>query len=685
MAEKRNDLDLGEKPVDETKERAGGKWNEATFLQIVRENVAEAQTYWADNWDRARDDVRFAQMGKQWPAEAVSQRKVDDRPILTFNDLPQFINQVVNDQRMNRPSINVRPGDDIGATQEIETTDGKNKLKTAEVLEGLVRNIESRSQASAHYDTAHQHAVDGGFGWLRVLTEYSSPGSFDLDICIRSIPNRWSVLIDPNAQEPDLSDADWGLIGDEMPRHQFEKLYPEAVVGDLTEYSDYWAGDKRVRVAEYYERYPVRRTLLQLSSGVVAWRDEIEDALDELASSGVNVVRERVVDTYKVRWFKVTANSVLRGPVDIPCSTIPIVPVFGTTVNIDGNLHTFSLIYHAKDPKQADNFWMTAATERVAMAPNTPWLVTDAMIKNHESKWESANRGSPAYLSYNESANGNIPKREAPPMMPAAELQMAAAMTEKVKSTIGMYDAGLGKPSNETSGKAILARQRESDVGSFTFTDNLVRAMERIGRILVEMIPVVYDTERVVRVLNADGTGHHVALNKTVRDERTGKDVVIHDLAVGQYDVVVKTGPAFSTLRAEAAEALMEFMRVAPNTAALIVDKVADAMDWPGAQEIRRRLLYTIPRHMLTPGEIEIIGDDTPDQPPTPDQQAEAARAEATVAQAEATKAMAEAKSAEAQVKMAEIGQGAANNEFMADVRDLIVETITQVLKGAEQ
>jgi len=677
---KKHTLDLSDDLVNEAEyDKQAGY---SGFLQIVRENAAYGLQGWAENFAEARDDVRFFRGGKyQWEQKAYEKRMLSDRPALTFNDLPQYVDQVLGDQRQNRPSIHIAPSDDAGAGIEVGNVAGTSTYKMAEVYEGLIRNIEYSSNAETHYDVAGQHAVEAGFGWLRVLTTYANPKSFDLDIRIKSIANRWSVVMDPDAQEPDYSDANYAFIFDEMPRHQFDKLYPNAAIGNLNERdAKIWGGKTKVSVAEYYERYAVQRELLLLSSGEIVWRDEVKDVLDDLLEKGVTVERQRLVDTFKVRWWKVTANSVLRGPIDIPCSMIPIAPVLGKELNIDGISYYRGMIRNAKDPKRADNFWMTAATERVALSPKAPWVLTAKQIEGHETEWATANQGTPSVLVYNSdpAANG-MPKRQDPATMPAAELQVAAHMTDKVKSTIGMYDASIGAQSNETSGIAITARQRKSDIGAFAFSDNQNRSIAHVGRILVEMIPAIYDTARTVRIRHVNGKGDWIKINTVVRDDKTGKDVVIHDMALGSYDVTVKAGPSYTTQRAEASAALLEFVRVVPGVAPIIVDKIADVMDWPDADEITKRLRYTIPGHMLTEEEREGMEEQPPEEP-TPEQAVAAKQAEADMANAEAETTMAQAKSEEAQAKIAEIQARGVENAFMADVAKLIEETLTQVI-----
>lgn len=666
-----NEVDLPEKFDDAKKHQ---------FLQMVRENATYGIEAWKDVYAEAEYDLLFLKGGKnQWPDKERQERERENRLMLTFNDLGQYVDQVANDGRQNRPSINVIPGDGPGATSTFESVKGK-PYDIAEVYDGLIRNIEGQSQADSHYDTASQHAIEAGFGWLRVVTDYASPTSFDLDARIKSVRNRFCVILDPDFQEPDASDAGWGFVFDQMTRSSFDLLYPDAQVGSLQDFGPEWGGKEFVAVAEYFERYAVRRKLLLLSSGETVWHDEVKDVLDELAAKDVIVQRERDVDTYCIRWFKLTANDILRGPVKMPCSTVPIVPVFGKELNINGITDYRGLIRNARDPKRAENYWLTAATERVALAPNAPWVGTPKMFEGRTEMWRKANTGTPAFLVANMDG-GMLPQRQDPATMPAAELQMAATMTDKVKSTIGMYNASVGASGPETSGRALLALQKEGDIGAYTYADNLSRAVRRVGMILTEMIPALYDGNRLVRIKHKDDTSDSVELNKTIVDEQTGETIIVHDLALGSFDVLVKTGPSYSTLRQEAAEALMEFMRVAPSIGAIIVDKVANVMDWPGADEIRKRVLFTIPKHMLTDEEREEVGDVQIE--PTPEQQAEMAKAEATMATAAATKAQAEAKSMEAQAKIAEIQAGAANNPEMDQIRKLIEETVAEVLAGA--
>lgn len=622
------------------------------ILKEARERADKAKTEWQHNFDAAAEDVRFL-AGYQWPEKIRQEREEKDRPCLTLNKMPQYVDQVLGDQRQNRPAIHVHPTEANmgGEDAKLGNITGKKNYSLSEVYESLIRNIEYTSNAEAHYDTAFQHAVEGGFGWLRVLTKYSTDDAFEQDLCIKSIHNRFAVLMDPDAVEPDYCDANWCFIGEMMPRKEYDKRYPDSPLGDLMDTTaddaNWWATEEGVRVAEYFYREPATRELLLLSDGRVVWHDEIKPVIDELADLGVSVKRVRKVKTYSVKWMKITANAILEGPVDWPGRTIPVVPVLGKEITIGDKRHYRGLIRHGKDAQRMHNYWMTATTERVALAPKAPWTGPAEAFEGYEEQWRNANRDNDAYLPYNETPNGDRPRREAPPPMPAAELQVALSFTDELKSTIGLYDASVGAQSNETSGKAILARQQQGDRGTFAYIDNLSRAIRRTGQLLIELIPKIYDSERVIRVQFEDGTGDWLRINQTITDRQSGKDIMVNDVAQGKFDVTVKAGPGYQTQRMQAADSLMQFVQAVPSSANVVVDLIAQNMDWPGAEEIAKRLKKTLPFGILDEEESEELGIQPPQ--PTPEQQADMKKHEATIAKAQADMAGAEADTAGAQ------------------------------------
>uniref|UniRef100_UPI002FD97C0A portal protein n=1 Tax=Arsukibacterium sp. TaxID=1977258 RepID=UPI002FD97C0A len=585
------------------------------------------------------------------------------------------------DQLQNRPAIHVHPVEE-NKVQAVQNLAGNSDYDMAELYQYLIRNIEYTSNAETHYDRAFQHCVEGGFGWLRVLTCYANDHAFDQDIKITSIANRFSVLMDPDGTEPDCSDRNYCFISERMKKKDFDRKYPGKRTGELGdadrgEYS-WWVNEEHIRVAEYFYRVPAKRKLLLLSDQRTVFLDEIEKALPALVEQGITVLREREVQTFKVMWEKITAYDVLEGPKEWPGSTLPITPVLGKEIILSDKTYYRGLIRYAKDAQRMHNFWMTAATERVALAPKAPWTAPAEAIEGYEAEWAAANRENRSVLRYNSLPNGDKPSREQPPSMPSAELQIAMSMTDEMKATIGIYDASMGAQSNETSGRAILARQRQGDRGTFAYIDNLGKAIRRIGQILIEIIPKVYDTERVVRMRFEDETGDYVRINQVVQDPVTMEEIKINDISLGRFDVTIKTGPSYQTQRMEAADSLMQFVQAMPAAGGVIMDLIAKNMDWPGASDIAERLRKILPPGILTPQEQEEAGMDTEPPAPTPAEQAEMVKAEADIAEAQAR--MAEAQQKLAEVEALAVMQGAGSPaEF---VKGLVAEAMAELIQS---
>jgi len=659
------------------------------ILKEARERATFASDSWTENYDEAKDDLEFLS-GEQWDSKEKASRKLEGRPALTLNQLPKFVDQILGDQRQNRPSINIAPTNSQ-ASSKLNSMNGK-QYALAEVYEGLIRNIEYACNAEASYDQAFQHAVESGFGWLRVYTDYSDNDSFDQDIKIKTIRDRFSVLIDPRTQEVDGSDMNWCFITESMSRDEFRKRYPNAQMGELTDDTNWWLSDDSVRVAEYFTREPVTREILLLSDGRTVYMDEIKDVIDELKASGITIQRSRKVKTYKVIWRKITAYDVLEGPKEWVGSTIPVVPVWGKDIILEGQPKYRGLIRNSKDAQKMHNYWMTTVTERVALAPKSPFIGPANAFKGYEQYWNNANRKNFAWLPYNDTASA-APQRQAPSTMPTAEIQMAMSAIDEIKNTIGMYDASLGQASNETSGRAILARQRESDTGTFAFIDNLTRAIRRVGKICIEIIPKIYDAERSIRIRFKDGKGDNIVINQTILDVQTGKEILVHDISVGKYDVVVNTGPSYNTQRMEAAESMMQFVQAMPQAGQIAADLIAQNMDWVGADEIAKRMKKILPPNMLSPEEMQEL-EMQPPQPPQPSPQEQMAmQMEQMKLEAQKIKSDVEMQKAQLDLQMKQLDmqmeqmkagqqlqQSSANNkELSAQVRQLVAEALAEL------
>lgn len=551
-----------------------------------------------DNRETYVADYRFARLDEHWPQDELHRRTRDTRPCLTIPRLPAFINQVINDSRQNRPRIRTKPVDSFADP------------KTAQVIDGLILNIERASNAAVAYDTAIDCAVSGGFGYFRVDVEYSDANGFDKELRINRIANPLQVVGDPYSQAADSSDWNSCFVTSLMTKDEFKKQYKSAEKSNWveTEYiglDQAWMSGDEILLAEWWRREEIDKTIYQMSDKRVLEEKVLMQQADMLAASGITVMGQRKTKGYKVTQYLLTGAEVLKTTEWQGCF-IPIVPVYGEELNIEGKRVFRSLIARAKDAQRRLNYWVSAATEIVALAPKTPYIGTEKAFSLEPSKWNSVNTHSHAYLAV--PTGVEVPQRQ--PLdggQAIGAISQALQASDDIKAALGMFDAALGQKSNETSGKAINARQRESDTGTFHFPDNLTRAMQHGGRIIVDLIPYVYTPGSVIRVIGQDGRTATANIEtqqpgapkpqfSPLEDgvPETGDDgnpiSHIFDFNVGRYDVTVDTGPSYTTQRQESRETLIELMRSAPMLGEIAGDLIIKNFDIPEAEEIAKRI-----------------------------------------------------------------------------------------------
>lgn len=566
------------------------------ILAQARKDFDRVEAHESVNRMDAREDIQFGRLSIQWPEKIKKARELKGRPCLTINKLAPVIRQVVNDARQNRPSINVLP------------KDSKADPETAKVISGLIRNIEQSSNADVAYDTAIDHAVSGGFGYWRIDLDYSYSSSdyesvglelFEQDICIKRVANQFAVYGDPDSSAADSSDWMKAFVIETMTHDAFKAKYPKAKISDFSNASwdicsGKWKTEEDVMVAEYWVRTETTEMVIAVDTGegsepVVMKQDAYKPEMGAIVSKA-----PRPVKCYKVKQYLITGVEVLEEN-EWPGSYIPIVPVYGDEVNFEGSRYFRSLIRDAKDANQMFNYWRTKATEAVALAPLAPFIGRKGSFDSDAAKWATANTEAHAFIEYD---GAEKPQREPYAGVPAGALQEAMNASDDIKAITGIYDASLGAKSNETSGRAIMARQREGDVSTFHFIDNLTRAIRHTGKIIIDLIPKVYSTERMVRILGEDGTPETRVINpseETMAKMQGEAMTRLHDVRVGQYDLAVTAGPSFTTRREEAATQMIELIRAYPDAAPVIGDLLAKNLDWPGATEIAERLERLVP------------------------------------------------------------------------------------------
>lgn len=546
------------------------------ILRLARERYSQGIDGDSENRDRDLEDRKFYK-GDQWNRRDKDLRA--NRPTLTVNRLPQFVKQITGEMRQNKPAIRVLPVDD------------RTDPKLAEVYSAIIRHIESQSDAHRTYAKTGEQAVIGGIGWFRILTDYANDKSFDQEIRIKHIRNPLSVVVDPGAVELTRCDMEWAIVSELLTEEQFRRLYPDANLSgwpsDDESYTG-WRIDNTVRVAEYWFREEYDRDLYLLSDGSTRYGDE---DVDPEAMLALQVVAERKVKAKRVKCIKTNGHEVLER-YDWVGSYIPLIPVIGEEIEAGDEVFRHGLIYHARDAQKSYNFARSAMVEHIAGQPKAPWLATAAMVKNHVAEWQSVNTGNPPVLLYDPDpqAPGQMPQRSQPPTFASAWYQEALTADGDMKATTGIYDASLGKQSNETSGRAIMARDQQGETASYVYVDNLSAAIRHAGMILLEIIPHIYTGERVVRMIGEDGAIEGYERINTMMPDGTP----FNDISVGQFDLEVTTGPAFSTKRQEAAERMMALVQAVPAVGQVGADMIVKALDMPYGDKLADRLAIAL-------------------------------------------------------------------------------------------
>jgi len=572
------------------------KQSDEDILATARHRFNLIETAEQQIRQEARTDLRFVR-GEQWDQRDVDARTAgaSRRPCLVFNKLNGPLNQVANEARTNQPGIEVHPVDDVGDPD------------TAEVIEGMVRHIEYVSKADEVYETTLEQSTAGSFGYFKVVAQYRCQNSFEQELRIERIQDPFSVYVDPFCQSADKSDMRYAFEVKIIPRDDYKEIYGETVVSQMNFYQSTvnpapkWIGTDGVMVAKYWTRDPIEKTLVgvEWSDGKVTglFEEDLPDPLPRnmrLAIGPDGKELRRSTLTYRVKCYTINGIEILdesewRG------KYIPLLYVGGKEMYVEGQRYLFSLVRFARDPQKLYNFYRSGEAETVMLGTKAPWIGAKGIFR--DPRWETANVVPWSYLEYEPLDIAGNPAN--PPMRnqfepPIQALSVGAAQaSDDIKATTNIYDPSLGAQSNETSGIAIQRRQSQSGMANMHFLDNLNRAVRHCGEILVDLIPKIYDTPRVVRILGEDRTQQVVKVNQQYRDEK-GQDHC-YDFSLGDYDVALSVGPSYITQRQEAFDIMTKLASAYPQILQIAGDLVFANGDFPGSDKIAERLKKTLP------------------------------------------------------------------------------------------
>lgn len=575
--------------LESTKERDNGA--DSDLLSSMRKRFEHVVKVDDENRQSYIKNVRISSTNNQWDEE-VKKRRGSNRPALTFNLLNLVVKQLIGDYRQNKMAIKVLP------------SGGQSTEEVADILAGIIRNIEMDSNADQAYTNGLECSARGNIGYWRVMPEYEADDVFNQKLKILPIKNPLTVYCDPQAKLITRADAEYYLITEMISKDEFRRLYPKAeefgwdiVDINADDMSD-WGDDNHIRLCEYFTKERVNARLVAFDNGSVVQIDS-DDEIEALEQIGIKPVKERQAERINVKWRKCTGSNVLEEQV-YKTKYIPIIPCIGEEVNLEGKTLLRSAIYYAIDAQHSYNYERSTAIERSALAAKAPWIVTQKQIEMWRDQWDNANNTPQPYLVHTpDPAMPNGPQRIEPPAPSGADLQNSQAASTDIQRTTGVFNAQVGEQSNIVSGVGLSEQQSQGATSTFIFLDNLRSAIEFTGKVLIDWIPVVYDTERALRTINSEDDIETITVNEKKENPLLGITEVLNDITIGEYDVVCTAGKAFASRRREAVEGLINWAKAFPQQAPLVADQVLENMDVPGGEVMAERIKRSLPPQVV--------------------------------------------------------------------------------------
>lgn len=592
---------------------------DAEIIAEAKARFARCQAWESKARENALADARFAngdsRNGYQWDQQVLTAR--GDRPALTMNKTRVHNRHIINDNLKNQTDIKITPTGD-------EAT-----FEAAEVFSGIIRRIEYVSKAMDAYATAFYHQVESGIGYVRVCTDYTDSKSFQQEILIKRVKDPRCIYLDPDADDFDKADMRFAFWFSRTPRKEFEAKYPDINTNDgptLDFADDVWDSKEEVLEAEYWRRGEKDDTLYELADGSVVRDSELPPG----ARARLEIRRERKIAEPEIEWYQLGGGKIIDRKV-WPGIYIPIVPFIGEEFTIDGQMdrhgHTRALL----DPQKMYNYWSSMAVEQVASQTKSPYLTPVRAIEGFETYWANANTVNHAYLPYNDIDDAGQPiakpERVQPPQMAQAFIQGMQIAKDDMLQVSGQFQAALGQPGNEISGKAIGERQQQSETATANYNENAAKAKRQVGRILLDLIPKIMDVAQVAKILGRDGSESDVQIDPNAtaahqhvlpgpagqppqpitpeqaeqaqNDPQQPDPMVVFNPTVGRYDVQAQVGPSYATQREQAFSAFSDIVSKAPDLVHVAGDLLFKSADFPLADVLAERLKRGVPPQYL--------------------------------------------------------------------------------------
>ncbi len=617
--------------------------------------LTEAQDADQDNREAALEAQWFIEkQDGQWEPEWWDANS--GKPRYTFDMTSPIVDQIAGEIEQADFDIKVRPAG------------GDSSKETAQILDGLIRNIENISNASAIYSHAGRNMVATGIDGWRVVQEYCDGMSYDQDLMIKPIYNfSERVWFDVGSQTRDRSDSKYCFVLQAIPSDEYKERFPkgsgQSVSSGRTKTGYYQKAATIVCGQIYYVKYE-KTEIAMLSDGkIIELTDDTKAVLDELADNGITVSQSRPRKKPVVYSRLFDGSGWLTDEQRTVFSYIPVIPTYGNFKVIEDKTVYRGVVQKLMDPQRVMNYSLSREIEEGALAPRAKYWMTPKQAAGHEEKLRTMNVNSDPVQFYNPDptvAGGAPPQQSGGAQINPGLRTVSESMRQIMGQTAGMFAANMGDNPGLQSGVAIKSLQQKGDNGTIKYFKAMEIAISQTARVMVDAMPRVYDTTQQKRILNADGSFEMQTLNQTVIDGQTGKPVVINDLSKGKYDVTCSAGPSFQSRSQEAVQTILEMAAFDPSVIQSGADILFNNLDSPGmdliAQRKRQQLLAAgvIPPTQMTDEEKAQIAQAQA-QPKAKDPATQIAEAEALKAQAEASMAQTKARIAQTEAEEAAI------------------------------
>ena len=566
--------------------------------QDVIDLLSKCQMADQDNRERVREAHLFLdKRDGQW--EPYWWNSNEDKPRYTFDQVNPIVDQVASEIEQSDYDIRVSPAGG-NATKDIAVT-----------IDGIIRNIEQMSNARTVYAQAARNMVIGGMDGWRVVQKYVSDDTFDQDLAIEHIGNFVDrVWFDPAAENQDKSDSRYAFVLHPMAKDEYEARWPEGSgesVDDSRDGEAYYDKAEVVIVGEFLYLESEDRDLVLMSNGQVhEVNDDFEKVVDDLAAIGVTEVKRRKRKKHYVcsRYFD--AKDFLEEKKETVFSRIPVVPTYANFKIFENKTIYWGVVEKLLDPQRVMNYSVSREIEEGALAPRAKYWMTPAQASGHEAQLQTLNTNADPVQFYNvDPETPAVPQQQGGAQINPGLRTISEAMRGIIGQTAGMFAASMGDNPGLQSGVAIRQLQDRGSNGTFKYSKGVEIAVAATGRLIKDAIPMIYDTQRQVRILREDESYDMVDLNQKVIDNETGEVVVVNDMQVGSYDVTCRAGPSFRNRQQETIEAITALAQTDPSLMQIAGDLLLQNISTPAASQIaERKRMQMISQGLIPPSQM---------------------------------------------------------------------------------